>query len=139
MDGMIGGVGGVGGIGGVGMIGGMGGGLGAAAPAMGSAAGASAATQSSASASSPSDVTVNISGASKAALAADAGQPPPTSTVQPSTAIDKTNSVSLTINAPNGISNAAFQDLLGQLGQNEWNNLIADLLLALLLQQMQKK
>ncbi len=124
MDGMI---GGVGGAGGVGMIGGAGGlgmmGGGASPPAMGDATGASGAAQSggAAAASSPADVTVNISGASKAALAAD---------------VQAGNGVSITINAPNGISSTEWQNLLSQ---NEWDSLVADLLLALLLQQMQKK
>ncbi len=114
MSGMI---SGVGGVGGVSMGGGMGGG--ASSPAQGNATAASSAAQSggNAPASSP-DATVNISGTAKAALAADTGQ------------------ASITITVPHGISTVELQNLLDQ---NEWGNLIADLLLALLLQQLQNK
>ena len=47
-----------------------------------------------------------------------------------------TGQASITINVPHGNSTVELQNLLGQ---NEWDDLIADLLLALLLQQMQNK
>lgn len=125
------GIGGVGGVGGVGMIGGVGGfgsmGGAAASPSMGAG---SAAQPSGIGAS---DVTVSISGASVAALAADSQQSMSTNAVQPA---NGNNSMSLVINAPSSISSMAWQDLQNT---KEWNNLIADLLLAMLLQQMQKK
>jgi hypothetical protein len=91
----------------------------ASSSANSNATAASSAAQSggNAPASSP-DVTVNISGTAKAALAAETGQS------------------SITVNFSQGNSTVELQNLLGQ---NAWDNLIADLLLALLLQQMQNK
>lgn len=131
MDGMIGGVGGVGMGGGIGGIGAMGGA--ASSPAMGNATAASSSAQTggNAPASSP-DFTVNISGTARAALAADASA----NAIQQPAAYDGINKVSITVNVPQGISTVELQNLLNQ---NEWDNLIADLLLALLLQKMQNR
>ncbi|HEX5363283.1 MAG TPA: hypothetical protein VFW59_03360 [Gallionella sp.] len=88
-------------------------------------------------ASSPADVTVSISGASRAALAADNLKVASAKTVQPTAnsepdqtneiEMDRQNGAPITVDAPNSIA-AGKQKLLHE---GEWD--IDDLLLALLL------
>jgi hypothetical protein len=126
MNGMVGGIGGAGMIGGMAGIGGVAGGA-----AIGGVSGTSAATPSAGVAAppSPSGITVNISDASKAALAADITNAKPASVVL-LTGADAVNGTSITANFPDKISIATLQNLLGW---NKFDDSIAALLLALLL------
>lgn len=121
MDGMIGGAGGVGMIGGVGSPGTMGG-------VSSSLTGGNATISSLL-----PDATVNISAASRAALAADIQQSMLNSAQQPPG--NDINGALPAPNTPSSISSAAWQNVQSQ----NQNLLLTELMLLMLMQQLQNK